>query len=289
MNKRDLETHIESLYLKSLNFDNNITNSPVLAVDSIKSLIGINLDMNYSQLIDWLESYLNGFEKKYNFKKYSFEKVPEVISYKKLDNALFNKDLNSIKENIYYLSRVSEGSHIFEYLLEYSLKHCGDIHGMIWSAYRMDRFLHKKHVLINLEFCCQLIINNIEESNSNQNTDLDWKDILKYESLDIIKILNYYTIFNSNLIRKDNIKSHLGNKMLKVGYLKTENSLQSEILNSQVSKGRAWILEHLLSIKLSDIDYDLINLLNSFRAALMVAHDDEKKLIWKQLNNQICS
>ena len=77
--------------------------------------------------------------------------------------------------------------------------------------------------------------------------------------------------------------------MLKVEYLKTENSLQSEILNSQVSKGRAWILEYLLSIKLSDIDYDLINLLNSFRAALMVAHDDEKKLIWKQLNNQICS
>ena len=102
MQKIDIKDHIESLYLKSLNFDNSAINSPVLAVDAVKSLIGINLDADSSKLIDWLESYLGSFQIKRDFKQKEYKEIPEVISYKKLEEALLIKDIDSIRENIYY-------------------------------------------------------------------------------------------------------------------------------------------------------------------------------------------
>ena len=290
MQKIDIKEHIESLYLNSLNFDNSVINSPVLAVDAVKSLIGINLDADSSKLIDWLESYLEPFQIKHEFKQKEYKEIPEVISYKKLEEALLIKDFDSIRENIYYLSRVSEGSQIFEYLLEYSFIHCVDIHDLIWSAYRMDRFLGKKYVLMNLDFCCQLILDNLQNYNNKENIEFDWKNILKYESSSIAKLLNFYAIFNSSLIRAESIRKSIINRILEPGFLKNDKLIKTDVLKEQVDKGRLWILDYLDSLEEAEINYDLIIFLNSGRAALMVADDDsEKNMIWKQLNSKICN
>ena len=58
MNKRDIKVLLESYYLKSLSsYNNNFY--PIMVVEAVKSIIGINLNKSSDNLLLWLEGYMS--------------------------------------------------------------------------------------------------------------------------------------------------------------------------------------------------------------------------------------
>ena len=156
MNKIDLKNSLDELYFQSLQSSNL---SCISAVDSIKSILGINLQDINIELINWLEGYIDIYpSKKNNFKQPV--SVPEAISFYSLEKSLSNKDYSKSIENILHLSHVSEGTQIFEFLLEFSLARSIKNFKYIWHIYRMNLFLNNKYLKYGLIKSIELIIDD---------------------------------------------------------------------------------------------------------------------------------
>ena len=150
MNKRDIKVLLETYYLKSLcNYNNDFY--PIMVVEAVKSIIGINLNKSSDNLLLWLEGYMSGIKIcNYKFSK-DYKDIPEVISYKNLKENLLNRNKEKANENLFYLSRVSDGSQIMEFLLEFSLQYSYKTLGLIWSIYRMEMFLSRQFIEKSLQ------------------------------------------------------------------------------------------------------------------------------------------
>ena len=142
MHKRDLKYNLEKLYAKAIH-----TNEPSLVVilDAVKSIIGIDLNYNHSSLIDWLNCYFDNYEEIKDVTK-EYNDIPEAISLYNLEHSLNNKNLDNAQKNIYYLSRVSDGIQILEFLLEFSLKKCESSYRYIWHHLRLLLFFEHSNI-----------------------------------------------------------------------------------------------------------------------------------------------
>ena len=86
MNKRDIKVLLESYYLKSL-CSYNDDFYPIMVVEAVKSIIGINLDKNSNNILLWLENYMLEIE------VYDYQYFPLIHSLSNLD---FNPSYNSL-------------------------------------------------------------------------------------------------------------------------------------------------------------------------------------------------
>ena len=50
--------------------------------------------------------------------------MPSVVTFLDLELSILDKNKKKTFNNLYYLSRVSDGTQILEFLLEFSLKYC---------------------------------------------------------------------------------------------------------------------------------------------------------------------
>ena len=282
MNSKELRADIETLYFKSLGSSNI---DCIVWLDAVKSILGINLDSINIDLFNMLVSEFNENHFSHSDIKH-YNTIPSAISLYGLEKALLDKDLNNSLENIYYLSRVSDGAQILEFLLEFSLKNCSSSYKYIWHMIRMQNFLNGKYMLETLNKAVLIILS--EKFNPlvyDYNQKISWVDFLSKDFYAINDFLLYYTIYNSDLIRIDLIQPLLVCKLLK---LKACHDNNLKFNDKQIDLGRKWIFDYLYRIDKDMLNFDMIIFLNNIRSCLMLSDDElEKQYLWSYLNNRI--
>ncbi len=289
MNSKELKSKIESLYLKSLGLKDP---HMIVVLDAIKSIIGLNLDNINTGLLNYFIANLE--EQQYYDLPITkdYKDIPEVMSMVDLEQSLLDKDSERSFENIYYLSRVSDGLQIMEFLLEFSLKYCSDSYKIIWHMLRMQKFLNNNYMLESLNKSISLILSESFISTVETNDDiLIWSDVLSSEFKKIDELLLYYTIYKSDLIRSDALKRLIVSRVF-LDYNKsslTDKNIIS-VKKNQIDKGRIWISDYINSDEGSIYiaNFGILVFLNNIRSCLMLSDNElEKQYFWSYLNKRL--
>ena len=284
MNSIKLKKDIEKLYLRSLEIKEPLFTN---YLDSIKSVIGMDLNSINHNLIKLFEKKIS--EK--NHKKIEIkhkEKIPDAISIFSLEQSLNEKNKEKALDHVYYLSRVSDGMQILEFLLEYSLKNYANSHKYIWHIIRMQKFLNGKFILESLNKIIDIIFADKRiKLKPKKEVQLEWLSILSKEYNSIDDILLYYTIYNSDLIRGIEIRKLVSSRLFEIlesNQLPSENSIK--IYDEQIMLGRMWIANNIRKIDDSKLSLETIRFFDLVRSCLMLSKNDkENELIWSYLNN----
>ena len=288
LNRKELRLKIEDLYFKSLGVDDP-RYIPVL--DAIKSIMGMDLKTIDLKL---LNLFIQDFEKHQisHTDLIEYKDIPEAMSMYSLEKSLIDRDYDTSIQNAYYLSRVSDGIQILEFLLEFSLKYCKSSYRYIWHIIRLQQFLNGKHMLESLNKSISLILSEGSiDSFEIDNREICWSDYLSLEFDKIDDLLLYYTIYKSDLIRGNTIKKLIVSKLFLCsggGIDQKKNTLNVD--GSQLKVGRRWILDYLNNSENKKINFDIIILLDNVRSCLMLSDSElEKKYLWTYLNNKLCN
>ena len=285
MNKTKLISLIDEFYNKAIN-GSNYSYEPIIIIESIKSIIGIDLNADSRNLVDWLCSYIE----KFNFKDFHFiDKAIdgiEVISYKDLEQSLLNGDIPKSVKVLSYLLSVSDGTQVLENVLEIGVKHSPNSVPLIWSVYKMEMFLNKKYIFKSLQICFKSIVDNLENKSNEINSGrINWINFLKKSDFNSLIL---YSIYNADLVRSDRFKKCIPLGL--TGYSDKVNlkNIDFEIESKQKKNGRIWILEYINEIKCCDLSVELILKVNILRSCIKFAKDEKEELIlWNRLNKII--
>jgi len=289
MNIENAKGLIEKLYVDSLDI---ITVDPMVhplrIIEASKSIIGIKPEDPLEKLLFYCEGKtadIKLFKKKYDFSK---SKLPEVVSLLNLEISLLDKDKKKSAENIFYLTKVSDGLHILEFLLEFSLKHCLQSYFLVWSIYRMERFLGLKYINRSLILSVEYIINDISEKRLNLNFDID--EYIFENSFDLNlfhDVFTLYRISGEKFIRRNSIYP-LVCSLVKDTKCNQCEKPEYHVLDEQKEMGRHWIYKFVNNIKMNDLNDGLILNLDAARGTLKILTDKDKiNFIWNYLNKII--
>ena len=285
MNKTKLISLIDEFYNKALN-GSNYSYEPIIIIESIKSIIGIDLNTDSKNLVDWLCNYIE----KFNFEDFHFiDKTVdgiEVISYKDLEQSLLNGDIPKSIKVLSYLLSVSDGTQVLENVLEIGVKHSPNSVPIIWSVYKMEMFLNKKYIFKSLQICFKSIIDNLEnKSNEMNSVRINWINFLNKSDFNSLIL---YSIYNADLVRSDRFKKYIPLRLSGYSDKANLNNIDFEIESKQKNFGRRWILEYINEIKCCDLSVELILKVNILRSCIKFAKDEKEELIlWNRLNKII--
>ena len=285
MNKTKLISLIDEFYNKALN-GSNYSYEPIIIIESIKSIIGIDLNTDSKNLVDWLCNYIE----KFNFEDFHFiDKTVdgiEVISYKDLEQSLLNGDIPKSIKVLSYLLSVSDGTQVLENVLEIGVKHSPNSVPLIWSVYKMEMFLNKKYIFKSLQICFKSIIDNLEnKSNEMSSVRINWINFLNKSDFNSLIL---YSIYNADLVRSDRFKKYIPLGLSGYSHKANLNNIDFEIESKQKNFGRRWILEYINEIKCCDLSVELILKVNILRSCIKFAKDEKEELIlWNRLNKII--
>ena len=159
MDIKNLKLEFEKLYVKALNVDISIREHPVVLLEAVKSLVGIKLTVDCEKILVELKSLIAKYPASYsNIDNNNGLKIPEVISYVDLKQSLIDKNQKKVEKNIFYLSRVSDGKQILEFLLEFSIRYTKSCFKYIWHIIRLEKFFNGKYRLESLNKCIELLV-----------------------------------------------------------------------------------------------------------------------------------
>lgn len=285
MNKTKLISLIDEFYNKAIN-GSNYSYEPIIIIESIKSIIGIDLNTDSRNLVDWLCSYIE----KFNFEDFHFiDKAIdgiEVISYKDLEQSLLNGDIPKSVKVLSYLLSVSDGTQVLENVLEIGVKHSPNSVPLIWSVYKMEMFLNKKYIFKSLQICFKSIVDNLENKSNEINSGrINWINFLKKSDFNSLIL---YSIYNDDLVRSDRFKKYIPLGLTGYSDKVNLNNIDFEIESKQKKNGRMWILEYINEIKCCDLSVELILKVNILRSCIKFAKDEKEELIlWNRLNKVV--
>ena len=285
MNKTKLISLIDEFYNKAIN-GSNYSYEPIIIIESIKSIIGIDLNTDSRNLVDWLCNYIE----KFNFEDFHFiDKTVdgiEVISYKDLEQSLLNGDIPKSVKVLSYLLSVSDGTQVLENVLEIGVKHSPNSVPLIWSVYKMEMFLNKKYIFKSLQICFKSIVDNLENKSNEINSGrINWINFLKKSDFNSLIL---YSIYNDDLVRSDRFKKYIPLGLTGYSDKVNLNNIDFEIESKQKKNGRIWILEYINEIKCCDLSVELILKVNILRSCIKFAKDEKEELIlWNRLNKVI--
>jgi len=285
MNKTKLISLIDDFYNKAIN-GSNYSYEPIIIIESIKSIIGIDLNTDSRNLVDWLCSYIE----KFNFEDFHFiDKAIdsiEVISYKDLEQSLLNGDIPKSVKVLSYLLSVSDGTQVLENVLEIGVKHSPNSVPLIWSVYKMEMFLNKKYIFKSLQICFKSIVDNLENKSNEINSGrINWINFLKKSDFNSLIL---YSIYNDDLVRSDRFKKYIPLGLTGYSDKVNLNNIDFEIESKQKKNGRMWILEYINEIKCCDLSVELILKVNILRSCIKFAKDEKEELIlWNRLNKVV--
>ena len=285
MNKTKLISLINEFYNKAIN-GSNYSYEPIIIIESIKSIIGIDLNTDSRNLVDWLCSYIE----KFNFEDFHFidKEIDgiEVISYKDLEQSLLNGDIPKSVKVLSYLLSVSDGTQVLENVLEIGVKHSPNSVPLIWSVYKMEMFLNKKYIFKSLQICFKSIIDNLENKSNEMNSSrINWINFLNKSDFNSLIL---YSIYNDDLVRSDRFKKYIPLGLTGYSDKVNLNNIDFEIESKQKKNGRIWILEYINEIKCCDLSVELILKVNILRSCIKFAkYEKEELILWNRLNKVV--
>ena len=288
LNSKELKNKIENLYPEILQsrYPHNI-----VVLDAVKSIMGIDLNNIDSKLLDiFMDSGLFLNDNYIDLKDY--KAIPEAISMYGLEKSLLDRNHSGALEHVFYLSRVSDGIQILEFLLEFSLQYCSSSYSYIWHIIRMQKFLNGKFMIESLNKSIDLIlgedfINPIKPNNK----PISWPDYLSLNFNEEHNILLYYTIYKTDLIRCDAIRCLIRERLfLSLDKAVSISNNNINLDEEQFKLGRKWIFDYIMKIDNHKIDFEMIVFFDGIRSCLMLSDSRiEKEYIWSYLNNRICN
>ena len=271
MNITEVKEELLILYEKSLFFSDDYNYHPIRVIQAVKSIIGIDINRPICNLVYFCEEYVDRYDynKIVDYKNANLE-LPIMMSYKNLEESLVNKDSEESYRNIYYLTTVSEGMQIVEFLLEYSLKYSKKSYLFIWSVYRMMLFTDKKFIFKSLLLCVDSIIKSkteitFDEQNFNDEGCIIWEKIEK-DKFELMAVI--FSIYNSKLVRKETI-NHYISKILKN---KKQKSIKDNVDLSDIDRG--WIGSYFRGMLLGDIKVDKVLEYDAIRSIVKCTNDN---------------
>ena len=264
MNISEAKEKILSLYKKSLYVKvGDCRQHPIRIVQAVKSIIGINVDEPIVDLLSFCENYIQSFEiTKSNYSD-DVTSVPEMVSYKNLEEALIKKDIVDSKSKICDLFKVSEGMQILEFLLEFSFKYSNKSFLLVWSIYRLVLFSDRKFMLKSLIICvdCILATNDVFAINKNNSDPIKDLNILSLEEFDNYSVL--HSIYNSNLVRRKKISNYMSKHII----FDLGISYNGDYLN------RIKLWHYIKEKKYDDLNCDLLLDLDATRSMMKEVED----------------
>jgi len=285
MIKEDLKNKIETFYVQSLNIPNP---DFLIGLDAIKSIIGIDLNQINTNLLGWFSDSINNIELS-EYIPNNFEDIPGAISFYSLESSLLNNNKKKSYESVFYLSKVSEGTQIFEFLLEFSLRYTENCFRYIWHIMRLEKFFDGKYRIESLNRCIELLIDDdyIDYTPSVSNSLSNWRDYLCLEEDN--NMFLYYTIYKSDLIRSNYIRRLIIGRLEGID-VKKYSEFDMNIKKEQVVDERLWINKYFADSKIEDITLNQIILFDQVRSCLLFAKQDvDVKLFWNHLNKNLCN
>ncbi len=288
MNQIDLKYKIQQLHNRAIAIQiKSCKDHPVRVVQSVKSIIGINLDYSHEKLLLFCENYLSNYNSSESYQGLEKKHAPEVIAFSDFESSLKNKNLNDSVKNASYLLTVSDAKHLLEFLVEFSLKYNIQSFYPIWSVYKMMLFLKGEDILENIFFCINLIINDSSPNyvNYGNNNRLNLGDYPYHNDYtDMVWI--YYSIIGEDLVRKENITRYIHNNLNALDInLKSSNNLN--VLSSQKLLGRKWISDYIQNLDYELFDVELLLILEACRASLKTSSGIDDDIIWDRLNTYL--
>jgi len=290
MDSLKVKNILESQYIESLKIESNYYNHPICIIQSIKSLIGIDINKPLKKLIDFSQDYIASHSKIKRTSKFKSKTLPQYISYKNLEEALINNNKNDANKYIYFLFTVSNGMQIIEFLLEYCLKYRLKAFVLIWSVYKMTLFLNNINIFRSLMICVDAIINNNIQYHQGQILNIDncvrAHNICKeqfYHEFSLLYCINY-----ESLVRKDKFQIYI-QQLIYPMCDKNKKIKLFECDNEQLKLGRVWIYNYLNELDYSLLNVQLILKLDVARGMLKMSKEQniEQKIIWGHINRMI--
>ena len=118
---------LSDLYKKSLYvYNSSASTHPVRVIESSKSIVGIDPNNPIENILKYCSEYVGQFKaSEQTYKDINLD-IPLVVSYLDLELSLMDNDKKKSFINVFNLLKVSEGTQILEFLLEFSLKYCSN-------------------------------------------------------------------------------------------------------------------------------------------------------------------
>ena len=277
------------LYQKSLYIDDvNVQEHPIRVIESCKSLIGIDRLLPNQKLVRFSDEYCKNFKlNDIEFDENQFE-IPAVIGFLDLELALLDGNIEDSFKNAYYLTKVSDGKQILEFLLEFSIKYGTNTFLLILSIIRMEMFVGFKNILPSLFLSIKYIIsdtnNRKKESNKYVNEILS-NNVINKADLNIF--LNLYRLIDEDLVRIDKISPYIYESARLNCNFKKEK-INVKVINDQLAYGRMWISKHLTDLDYKKYSVNLLLDLDAFRACFKMSNSqEENKVLWSYLNENL--
>ena len=284
MNAQLVKDKLSEYYYKSLFVDSAVDIHPVSLINSVKSIIGIDFKISHDSLLDYCINYSNSCQSLDSLGVFEEIEVPAAVSFATLEESLIDGNFDQSLKNISSLLKVSDGKHILEFLLEFTLKYNISSYSLVWSVYKMSLFLSHKNINDSIIFCLKYISDNEVAIKilENQKVEIDFSTY-DYSVKSIKKILIYFSILDEDLVRISNIS-----KYIKINTFKEFNFSKSSkelvVYDDQTKYGRKWISLYLKKINEDKLNVKLIITLDMFRAALKISNGKYDKEIWNNLN-----
>ena len=253
MNAQLVKNKLSEYYYKSLFVDTSVDIHPVSLINSVKSIIGIDFDISHERLLDFSIDYCDNHLSVDSIGIFKEVETPSAVSFASLEESLLQGDFNKSVDNVSSLLKVSDGKHIIEFLLEYTIKYNIPVYTLVWSVYKMSLFLDHKNINDSIIFCLKHVSNSKMVKKIFYNSELDI-NISKYvyNKKSIKKILLYYSILNEDLVRNVNISRYIKRNSSK-GFDFSNNSKELNVHDNQIKYGRKWISLYIYRIK--DFNY----------------------------------
>ena len=271
MNITVVKEELLKLYKKSLFPSEEYTYHPIRVIQAVKSIIGINIDKPIEGLLDFCKKYTDKYDfvDKVNYENKDLN-FPAMVSYKNLEESLLNQNLEKTYSNIYYLTTVSEGMQVIEFLLEYSLKYSRDSYPFIWSIYRMMLFTDKDDIFKSLLLCADALIKSkslirFEYEEFDDMRSIKWQNIENNE-FELIAIM--FLIYHSKLIRKEIINKYI-DKFLRLKGM--QNSYKD---SGRPDIDRIWIHSYFRELSQKDIKVEDVLYYDSIRSIIKCTNEN---------------
>jgi len=260
---------------------------PVRIVEASKSIIGINPHDPEIKLLDYCERYISSYEHKEVKTDFLGIEMPSVVTFLDLELSMLDKNKKKSYDNLYCLSRVSDGTQILEFLLEFSLKYCSNSFLLIWAIYRMHLFLGLDDVFKSLLVCVQKILNDINVKRLGKRSDIDIH--LKEYVLDKNSFKYFHTLYR---IGKDSFVRESKIKPLVLSVMKDNFSFSNksaDLVSNEDYKetGRQWILNYFSEIDAVDINEELVLNMDAARGVDKILDDQNSRIVWSRLKKII--
>ena len=284
-----IKDNLIKLYQKSLYaLDCDVDKHPIRIIESCKSLIGIDRSLPNKKLLDFSMDYCE----KFTLEEIIFDttklNTPMVVTFLDLELSLLDDDKMSSFNNAYYLTKVSDGRQVLEFLLEFSIKYGTNSFLLIWSILRMEMFSGLKNVLPAILVCIRYLILDTKKRKKISKQSLD--DILKKYTVQIKDLdifLNLYRLNNEDLIRKSKINPYICS-LLKDNCEIEKNLQKGNALENQLNNGRMWISHYLNDLDFKEYNVGMLLNLDAFRGCFKISTSvNEEKILWSYLNKSL--